>query len=84
MKPHHGILDLSFPLASEAALGTYTIKLEGISFDKKKETEKTFTVEEYGIISIRCQDKNQTSEHYNIYNTPWYSSFILLFISFKD
>uniref|UniRef100_A0ABM5FQT5 Alpha-2-macroglobulin-like protein 1 isoform X1 n=1 Tax=Pogona vitticeps TaxID=103695 RepID=A0ABM5FQT5_9SAUR len=49
MKPHHGILDLSFPLASEAALGTYTIKLEGISFDKKKETEKTFTVEEYEL-----------------------------------
>uniref|UniRef100_A0A803TK12 Alpha-2-macroglobulin-like protein 1 n=1 Tax=Anolis carolinensis TaxID=28377 RepID=A0A803TK12_ANOCA len=27
VKPHHGIVDLSFPLASEAILGTYTIKI---------------------------------------------------------
>uniref|UniRef100_A0ABM5FQT1 Alpha-2-macroglobulin-like protein 1 isoform X1 n=2 Tax=Pogona vitticeps TaxID=103695 RepID=A0ABM5FQT1_9SAUR len=42
VKPHHGIIDLSFPLASETALGEYTIKIEGM--DK---AEQNFKVEEY-------------------------------------
>nr|XP_016846278.1 PREDICTED: alpha-2-macroglobulin-like protein 1 [Anolis carolinensis] len=42
VKPHHGIVDLSFPLASEAILGTYTIKI-GEGYREKR----TFSVEEY-------------------------------------
>ncbi|XP_062827460.1 alpha-2-macroglobulin-like protein 1 isoform X2 [Anolis carolinensis] len=39
---HHGIADLSFPLASEAELGRYSIKVEGKSV-------KTFEVWEYEL-----------------------------------
>lgn len=46
VKPFHGILDLHFPLASEAPLGTYTIKIG----QEELEKEKKFTVEEYGKI----------------------------------
>ena len=38
--PRQGIVDLSLPLASEPALGTYTISVEGKSH--------SFSVEEYG------------------------------------
>nr|XP_060619449.1 alpha-2-macroglobulin-like protein 1 [Anolis sagrei ordinatus] len=44
VKTHHGIADLSFPLASEAELGTYYIKVEGESFNMK-----SFRVEEYEL-----------------------------------
>lgn len=46
VKPFHGILDLHFPLASEAPLGTYIIKIGQEEFG----TEKQFRVEEYGKI----------------------------------
>ncbi|XP_053226653.1 alpha-2-macroglobulin-like protein 1 isoform X2 [Podarcis raffonei] len=42
VKPHHGIVDLSFPLASEAALGSYTFKM-----GEDYRNRKVFTVEEY-------------------------------------
>ncbi|XP_033028841.1 alpha-2-macroglobulin-like protein 1 [Lacerta agilis] len=42
VKPHHGIVDLSFPLASEAVLGSYTFKM-----GEDYRNRKTFTVEEY-------------------------------------
>ncbi|XP_063150606.1 alpha-2-macroglobulin-like protein 1 [Candoia aspera] len=46
VKPLHGIVDLSFPLASEAALGTYTIEMgEKVEEDSRK--QRKFTVEEY-------------------------------------
>ncbi|XP_062975140.1 alpha-2-macroglobulin-like protein 1 isoform X2 [Elgaria multicarinata webbii] len=44
VEPRHGIVDLSFPLASEAALGTYTLKM-GEGWDNQRE----FSVEEYVI-----------------------------------
>ncbi|XP_025031018.1 alpha-2-macroglobulin-like protein 1 [Python bivittatus] len=43
VKPVHGIVDLSFPLAPEAALGTYIIKIG----KEENRNEKKFTVEEY-------------------------------------
>lgn len=49
VKPLHGIVDLSFPLASDAALGTYTIEMEDKELSSKADGE--FTVEEYGDIS---------------------------------
>ncbi|KAH0628649.1 hypothetical protein JD844_010037 [Phrynosoma platyrhinos] len=42
VKPHHGIVDLSFPLASEATLGRYIIKL-----GERYKERRTFQVEEY-------------------------------------
>lgn len=42
VKSNHGIVDLSFPLASEASLGSYTISVE------QDMAYKTFSVEEYG------------------------------------
>nr|XP_060619447.1 alpha-2-macroglobulin-like protein 1 [Anolis sagrei ordinatus] len=42
VKPHHGIVDLSFPLASEAILGGYTVHI-----GEHYEEEKGFSVEEY-------------------------------------
>ncbi|ETE59192.1 Alpha-2-macroglobulin-like protein 1, partial [Ophiophagus hannah] len=51
VKPLHGIVDLSFPLASEAALGTYTIEMEDKELSSKADGE--FIVEEYGDISKR-------------------------------
>lgn len=39
--PQQGIVDLSFPLAAETDLGTYTIKVE--------EKTHSFTVEGYGV-----------------------------------
>ncbi|PKU31347.1 alpha-2-macroglobulin-like protein 1 [Limosa lapponica baueri] len=42
VKSRHGIVDLSFPLASEAPLGVYTISV------KQGMAEKTFRVDEYG------------------------------------
>ncbi|KAJ7316367.1 hypothetical protein JRQ81_002529 [Phrynocephalus forsythii] len=47
VEPHHGILDLTFPLASEAALGTYTIKLGDSSSSMRHTVGGEFTVEEY-------------------------------------
>ncbi|XP_074007846.1 alpha-2-macroglobulin-like protein 1 [Numenius arquata] len=41
VKSRHGIVDLSFPLASEAPLGEYTISVE------QNTAEKTFSVDEY-------------------------------------
>ncbi|NXF76991.1 A2ML1 protein, partial [Sclerurus mexicanus] len=41
VKPNHGIVDLSFPLASEASLGRYTISVQ------QDMAQKTFSVEEY-------------------------------------
>ncbi|NXV04643.1 A2ML1 protein, partial [Cettia cetti] len=41
VKSDHGIVDLSFPLASEASLGKYTISVQ------QDMAEKTFSVEEY-------------------------------------
>ncbi|NXK94597.1 A2ML1 protein, partial [Formicarius rufipectus] len=41
VKPNHGIVDLSFPLASEASLGKYTISVQ------QDMAQKTFSVEEY-------------------------------------
>ncbi|NWI52919.1 A2ML1 protein, partial [Calyptomena viridis] len=41
VKPDHGIVDLSFPLASEAHLGEYTISVQ------QDRAMKTFRVEEY-------------------------------------
>ncbi|XP_074852369.1 alpha-2-macroglobulin-like protein 1 [Carettochelys insculpta] len=46
VKPRQGIVDLSFALASEAALGKYTIKVDE---DLLKEAETTFSVEEYEL-----------------------------------
>ncbi|XP_067387062.1 alpha-2-macroglobulin-like protein 1 [Emydura macquarii macquarii] len=46
VKPRQGIVDLSWPLASEAALGTYTINLDK---DLHPYLEATFTVEEYEL-----------------------------------
>nr|XP_006120000.1 alpha-2-macroglobulin-like protein 1 [Pelodiscus sinensis] len=46
VKPRQGIVDLSFPLASEAALGKYTIKADK---DVPQRLETTFTVEEYEL-----------------------------------
>ncbi|XP_070597948.1 alpha-2-macroglobulin-like protein 1 isoform X2 [Erythrolamprus reginae] len=43
VKPFHGILDLHFPLASEAPLGSYIIKIGEEEFGN----EKQFMVEEY-------------------------------------
>ncbi|XP_026531282.1 alpha-2-macroglobulin-like protein 1 [Notechis scutatus] len=43
VKPFHGIVDLRFPLAPEAPLGTYIIKIGQEEF----RNEKKFTVEEY-------------------------------------
>ncbi|NXS26786.1 A2ML1 protein, partial [Pomatostomus ruficeps] len=40
-KSNHGIVDLSFPLASEASLGKYTISVQ------QDMAQKTFSVEEY-------------------------------------
>ncbi|XP_061439274.1 alpha-2-macroglobulin-like protein 1 isoform X4 [Rhineura floridana] len=48
VKPHHGIVDLSFPLASEAALGTYSIEV-GRMADIDRLTKREFTVEEYEL-----------------------------------
>lgn len=45
VKPRQGIVDLSFPLASEAAMGKYTIKVDK---DMPRGLEATFKVEEYG------------------------------------
>ncbi|XP_042311607.1 alpha-2-macroglobulin-like protein 1 [Sceloporus undulatus] len=42
VKPHHGIVDLSFPLSSEATLGTYIIK-----FGERYKERREFNVEEY-------------------------------------
>lgn len=42
VKSDHGIVDLSFPLASEASLGKYTISVQ------QDMAQKTFSVEEYG------------------------------------
>lgn len=42
VKSNRGIVDLSFPLASEASLGEYTISVQ------QDIAEKTFSVEEYG------------------------------------
>ncbi|XP_026569065.1 alpha-2-macroglobulin-like protein 1 [Pseudonaja textilis] len=47
VKPLHGIVDLSFPLASEAALGTYTIEMEDKELSSKADGE--FKVEEYEL-----------------------------------
>ncbi|KAM6475570.1 alpha-2-macroglobulin-like protein 1 isoform 2-T2 [Liasis olivaceus] len=47
VKPLHGIVDLSFPLASEAALGTYTIEVEDKELSSKADGE--FTVGEYEL-----------------------------------
>ncbi|NXB83279.1 A2ML1 protein, partial [Vidua chalybeata] len=41
VKSNHGIVDLSFPLASEASLGTYTISVQ------QDMAQKDFSVEEY-------------------------------------
>ncbi|XP_040451001.1 alpha-2-macroglobulin-like protein 1 isoform X3 [Falco naumanni] len=41
VKPRHGIVDLSFPLASEAPLGEYAISVQPYM------AQKTFSVEEY-------------------------------------
>ncbi|NWZ91880.1 A2ML1 protein, partial [Nesospiza acunhae] len=41
LKSNHGIVDLSFPLASEASLGNYTISVQ------QNMAYKTFSVEEY-------------------------------------
>ncbi|NXQ30447.1 A2ML1 protein, partial [Alaudala cheleensis] len=41
VKSNHGIVDLSFPLASEASLGKYTISVQ------QDMAQKTFSVEEY-------------------------------------
>lgn len=41
VKSRHGIVDLSFPLASEAALGKYIISVQDMA-------QKTFSVKEYG------------------------------------
>ncbi|NXE96203.1 A2ML1 protein, partial [Menura novaehollandiae] len=41
VKPDHGIVDLSFPLASEASLGKYTISVQ------QDMAQKTFHVDEY-------------------------------------
>lgn len=46
VKPNHGIVDLSFPLASEASLGRYTISVQ------QNMAQKTFSVEEYGETPI--------------------------------
>lgn len=42
VKSRHGIVDLSFPLASKAPLGEYTISVQ------QDMVQKTFTVDEYG------------------------------------
>lgn len=42
VKSDHGIVDLSFPLASEASLGKYIISVQ------QGMAKKTFSVEEYG------------------------------------
>lgn len=42
VKSNHGIVDLSFPLASEALLGNYIISVQ------QDMAEKTFSVKEYG------------------------------------
>ncbi|XP_007055680.2 alpha-2-macroglobulin-like protein 1 [Chelonia mydas] len=46
VKPRQGIVDLSFPLASEAAMGKYTIKVDK---DMPRGLEATFKVEEYEL-----------------------------------
>ncbi|NXD07203.1 A2ML1 protein, partial [Nothocercus nigrocapillus] len=45
VKSRHGIVDLSFPLASEAATGHYSISVQGM-------TEKRFRVEEYELMKF--------------------------------
>ncbi|XP_063150596.1 alpha-2-macroglobulin-like protein 1 [Candoia aspera] len=47
VKPLRGIVDLSFPLASEAALGTYSIEVEDKELSSKADGE--FTVAEYEL-----------------------------------
>lgn len=42
VKPRHGIVDLSFPLASEASLGMYAISVQ------QNVAHKFFRVDEYG------------------------------------
>ncbi|CAM2097443.1 unnamed protein product [Caretta caretta] len=46
VKPRQGIVDLSFPLASEAAMGKYTIKVDK---DMPRGLEATFKMEEYEL-----------------------------------
>ncbi|XP_010301999.2 alpha-2-macroglobulin-like protein 1 [Balearica regulorum gibbericeps] len=49
VKSRHGIVDLSFPLASEAPLGEYTISVQ------QDMAQKTFTVDEYVLKKIELQ-----------------------------
>ncbi|XP_010216078.1 PREDICTED: alpha-2-macroglobulin-like protein 1 [Tinamus guttatus] len=48
VKSKHGIVDLSFPLASEAAIGQYTISVRG-------RIEKRFRVEEYELMKFEMK-----------------------------
>ncbi|XP_054687790.1 alpha-2-macroglobulin-like protein 1 isoform X2 [Grus americana] len=49
VKSRHGIVDLSFPLASKAPLGEYTISVQ------QDMVQKTFTVDEYVLKKIELQ-----------------------------
>ncbi|XP_071898928.1 alpha-2-macroglobulin-like protein 1 isoform X1 [Anas platyrhynchos] len=49
VKSRHGIVDLSFPLASEAALGKYTISVQ------QDMAKKTFVVKEYELTKIELE-----------------------------
>ncbi|XP_062975138.1 alpha-2-macroglobulin-like protein 1 [Elgaria multicarinata webbii] len=49
VEPRHGIVDLSFPLASEAALGTYVITVGNANPELGK---RRFTVQEYELHKI--------------------------------
>ncbi|XP_004938162.3 alpha-2-macroglobulin-like protein 1 isoform X2 [Gallus gallus] len=48
VKSRHGIVDLSFPLASEAALGKYIISVQDMA-------QKTFSVKEYELIKFELK-----------------------------
>ncbi|KAM6309766.1 alpha-2-macroglobulin-like protein 1 [Podargus strigoides] len=52
VKPRHGIVDLSFPLASEAALGMYTISVQ------QDMAQKFFEVAEYVLEKFGIQIKH--------------------------
>ncbi|XP_019473323.1 ovostatin homolog isoform X2 [Meleagris gallopavo] len=49
VKSRHGIVDLSFPLASEAALGKYTISVQ------QGMAQKTFSVNEYELTKFELK-----------------------------
>ncbi|NXC33379.1 A2ML1 protein, partial [Campylorhamphus procurvoides] len=55
VKPNHGIVDLSFPLASEASLGKYTISVQ------QDMAQKTFSVEEYVLKKFEIEFEHPPS-----------------------